>query len=211
MNCVRVHVITHVCKSLFVFTPVAERTAENIPAARCHLRNLRTWFLALASSLTHPPDQPTERPHLSLGRPPGQHYSRWQSACGPRSTLVSPAVGVCMQHNGAGETPNGEPPPLSFSAAAPLQMATSRVRRFAQEGRTVPPQPRVMVVFSAASDTEKQGDAMSGADSGEEEYRKPAKPVHNLNLGKSLHTLDALEEVNPRCLKRMGYFILITE
>lgn len=41
MNCVRVHVITHVCKSLFVFTPVAERTAENIPSARCHLRNLR--------------------------------------------------------------------------------------------------------------------------------------------------------------------------
>lgn len=101
-----------------------------------------------------------------------------------------------MQHNGAGET-NGEPPPLSFSAAAPLQMATSRVRRFAQEGRTVPPQPRVMVVFSAASDTEKQGDAMSGADNEEEEYRKPAIPVPNLHLGKSLRTLDAPEEVSP--------------
>uniref|UniRef100_A0A8C1H048 BTB/POZ domain-containing protein KCTD7 n=1 Tax=Cyprinus carpio TaxID=7962 RepID=A0A8C1H048_CYPCA len=99
-----------------------------------------------------------------------------------------------MQHNGAGESPNGEPPPLSFSAAAPLQMATSRVRRFAQEGRTVPPQPRVMVVFSAASDTENQRDAMSGADTGEEEYRKPAIPVPNLNLGKSLRTLDAPEE-----------------
>lgn len=119
---------------------------------------------------------------------------------------VRPAVGVCMQHNGAGESPNGEPPPLSFSAAAPLQMATSRVRRFAQEGRTVPPQPRVMVVFSAASDTENQRDAMSGADTGEEEYRKPAIPVPNLNLGKSLRTLDAPEEVNPRGLKRIRYF-----
>lgn len=62
-----------------------------------------------------------------------------------------------------------------------------------------------MVVFSPASDTEKQGDAMSGADNGEEEYRKPAIPVHNLNLGKSLRTLDAPEEVNPRGLKRMGF------
>jgi len=110
-----------------------------------------------------------------------------------------------MQHNGAGET-NGEPPPLSFSAAAPLQMATSRVRRFAQEGRTVPPQPRVMVVFSPASDSENQGDAMSGADIGEEEYRKPVIPVPNLNLGKSLRTLDAPEEVSPRGLKRMCYY-----
>ncbi|XP_051971932.1 BTB/POZ domain-containing protein KCTD7-like [Xyrauchen texanus] len=98
-----------------------------------------------------------------------------------------------MQHNGAGETPNGEPPPLSFSAEGPLQMATSRMRRYAQEGRTVP-QPRVMVVFSAASDTEKQGNAMSAADFMEEEYRKPAIPVPNLNLGKSLDTLDAPEE-----------------
>ncbi|XP_055064161.2 BTB/POZ domain-containing protein KCTD7 [Misgurnus anguillicaudatus] len=99
-----------------------------------------------------------------------------------------------MQHNGAGETPNGEPPPLSFSAAAaPLQMATSRVRRFAQEGRTVP-QPTVMVVFSAASDTEQQEDAMSGAITGEEEYHKPAIPAPNLTLGKSLRTLDAPEE-----------------
>uniref|UniRef100_A0A672P3E0 BTB/POZ domain-containing protein KCTD7 n=1 Tax=Sinocyclocheilus grahami TaxID=75366 RepID=A0A672P3E0_SINGR len=51
-----------------------------------------------------------------------------------------------------------------------------------------------MVVFSAASDAEKQGDAMSGADTGEEEYRKPAIAVPNLNLGKSLRTLDAPEE-----------------
>ncbi|KAA0704078.1 BTB/POZ domain-containing protein KCTD7 [Triplophysa tibetana] len=72
-------------------------------------------------------------------------------------------------------------------------MATSRVRRFAQEGRTVP-QPRVMVVFSAASDTEKEEDAMSGAIPGDEEYRKPAIPVPNLNLGRSLRTLDAPEE-----------------
>lgn len=97
-----------------------------------------------------------------------------------------------MQHNGAGETPNGEPPPLSFNAAAPLQMATPRVRRFAQEGRTVP-QPRVMVVFSAASDTEQQEDAIEG----EEEYHKPAIPAPNLTLGTSLRTLDAPEEVNP--------------
>lgn len=117
---------------------------------------------------------------------------------------------MCMQHNGAGETPNGEPPPLSFSAAAPLQMATSRVRRFAQEGRTVPPQPRVMVVFSAASDSEKPGDAMSGADKGEEEYRKPAIPVANLNLAKSLRTLDAPEEVkSPRLNRGCAIFITV--
>lgn len=110
-----------------------------------------------------------------------------------------------MQHNGAGETPNGEPPPLSFSAAGPLQMATSRVRRFAQEGRTVP-QPRVMVVFSAASDSEEQEDAMSGAIPRDEEYRKPAIPAPNLNLGKSLRALEAPEEVNPQGLQRMCYF-----
>ncbi|TRY99750.1 hypothetical protein DNTS_033615, partial [Danionella cerebrum] len=116
-----------------------------------------------------------------------------------RSRAVSqppdqPPNHTSRSHNGAGETPNGEPPPLSGSAADPFQMATSRVRRFAQEGRAVPPQPTVMVVFSSASDNETPGDAVLESDILEEGYRKPALPVPNLQLGKTLRTLDAPEE-----------------
>ncbi|XP_030648981.1 BTB/POZ domain-containing protein KCTD7 [Chanos chanos] len=98
-----------------------------------------------------------------------------------------------MQQNGAGETSNGEQPPLSYGTPNSLPMASSRVRRFAQEGRAVP-QPRVMVVFSAASETDKSGDAMSSSNASEEEFRKPASPVPNLNLSKSLRTFSAIEE-----------------
>lgn len=59
---------------------------------------------------------------------------------------------------------------LSFS---PLPAATTRVRRFIQERRTLP-LPKVMVVFSAAGDAEKAGDA---ADSAEDELRKPVVPA----------------------------------
>ncbi|XP_022050752.2 BTB/POZ domain-containing protein KCTD7 [Acanthochromis polyacanthus] len=71
---------------------------------------------------------------------------------------------------------------LSFS---PLPAATTRVRRFIQERRTLP-LPRVMVVFSAAGDTEKPSDAMSSSESAEDEFRKPASPTPNLALSKPL-------------------------
>lgn len=99
-----------------------------------------------------------------------------------------------MQQNGTGETSNGEQPALSFRTPSPLPMATSRARRFAQEGRAVP-QPRVMVVFSAASETDKQGDAMSSSECADDEYRKPPMPAPSLNLGKSLRTFSPAQEV----------------
>ncbi|XP_062393024.1 BTB/POZ domain-containing protein KCTD7 [Sardina pilchardus] len=99
-----------------------------------------------------------------------------------------------MQQNGAGETSNGEPSALSFRTPSPLPMATSRVRRFAQEGRAVP-QPRVMVVFSPASETDNQGDAaMSNTECEGEEYRKPAIPAPSLNLGKPIRTFSPAQE-----------------
>ncbi|KAM3602123.1 uncharacterized protein V6R79_024737 [Siganus canaliculatus] len=72
---------------------------------------------------------------------------------------------------------------LSFS---PLPAATTRVRRFIQERRTLP-LPRVMVVFSAAGDTEKASDAMSSSDSAaEDDHRKPASLAPNFPLSKPL-------------------------
>ncbi|KAG7516357.1 BTB/POZ domain-containing protein KCTD7 [Solea senegalensis] len=59
----------------------------------------------------------------------------------------------------------------SFSPLLPA--ATTRVRRFIQERRTLP-LPRVMVVFSGTGSSEKPSDAMSGSDSAEDEFRKPA-------------------------------------
>jgi len=74
---------------------------------------------------------------------------------------------------------------LSFS---PLPAATTRVRRFIQERRTLP-LPRVMVVFSAAGDTEKPGDAMSSSDSAaEDDFRKPASPAPSFALSKPLRS-----------------------
>ncbi|KAM4620136.1 BTB/POZ domain-containing protein KCTD7 [Polymixia lowei] len=101
-----------------------------------------------------------------------------------------------MQQNGSDEASNGERQPHSFSIPSPLPAAaTSRVRRFVQERRTLP-LPRVMVVFSAASDAEKTGDAMSSSDTAEDDdFRKPAAPAANLNLGKALRsTLNASQE-----------------
>lgn len=62
---------------------------------------------------------------------------------------------------------------LSFS---PLPAATTRVRRFIQERRTLP-LPKVTVVFSAAGDVEKPGDAAGGSECAEDELRKPAAPA----------------------------------
>ncbi|XP_028321931.1 BTB/POZ domain-containing protein KCTD7 [Gouania willdenowi] len=77
-----------------------------------------------------------------------------------------------MQQNGSSGTDGGERSSPTFS---PLT-ATTRVRRFIQERRTLP-LPRVMVVFSPAGDTEKPGDAMTSSDSAEEELKKRASPV----------------------------------
>ncbi|XP_059208251.1 BTB/POZ domain-containing protein KCTD7 [Centropristis striata] len=77
---------------------------------------------------------------------------------------------------------------LSFS---PLPAATTRVRRFIQERRTLP-LPRVMVVFSAAGDTDKPaGDAvMASSDSAaEEDFRQPASsPAPSFALSKPLRS-----------------------
>lgn len=101
-----------------------------------------------------------------------------------------------MQQYGSDEASNGERQPHSFNIPSPLAAATSRVRRFAQERRALP-LPRVMVVFSAASETEKQGDAMSSSDSAEDDFRKPSTPAPNLNLGKVLRsTFNASPEVS---------------
>ncbi|KAG9351871.1 hypothetical protein JZ751_023122 [Albula glossodonta] len=100
-----------------------------------------------------------------------------------------------MQQYGSGEASNGERP-LSCNTSSPVPAPASRVRRFAQERRAVP-QPRVMVVFSAQTETDKPGDVMSSSDSAEDDFRKPAIPVPNLNLGKSLRTLNASQEVIP--------------
>uniref|UniRef100_A0AAQ4PR57 BTB/POZ domain-containing protein KCTD7 n=2 Tax=Gasterosteus aculeatus aculeatus TaxID=481459 RepID=A0AAQ4PR57_GASAC len=80
---------------------------------------------------------------------------------------------------------------LSFSplpAAAAAAATTTRVRRFVQERRALP-LPRVMVVFSGASDTEKPGDAMSSSDSAaEDDFRKPASPAPSFALSKPLRS-----------------------
>ncbi|KAA8586529.1 hypothetical protein FQN60_000365 [Etheostoma spectabile] len=86
---------------------------------------------------------------------------------------------------GGGGSARDHRQPLSFS---PLPAATTRVRRFIQERRTLP-LPRVMVVFSAAGDTEKPGDAVSGSDpAAEDELRKPASPAPCFALGKPLRS-----------------------
>lgn len=78
--------------------------------------------------------------------------------------------------------------------------ATTRVRRFIQERRSLP-LPRVMVVFSSAGDTDKPGDAMSSSDPAEDEFRKPASPTPSLALSKPLRsTLSAGEQEFPEVI-----------
>ncbi|KAK2823039.1 hypothetical protein Q7C36_019639 [Tachysurus vachellii] len=100
-----------------------------------------------------------------------------------------------MQQNGAGETPNGDAGQLSISSAAgaaPTCSSLPRLRRLTQDGREVPPQPTVMVVFSAARDSEPERDsAMSKC---EEEKRRVAINAPNRNLARSLRTLNAPQE-----------------
>lgn len=82
---------------------------------------------------------------------------------------------------------------LSFS---PLPAATTRVRRFIQERRSLP-LPRVMVVFSATGDTEKanDADAMSSTDHAEDDLRKPTSPPAGSAVRKPLlPSLDVQEQ-----------------
>ncbi|XP_077360875.1 BTB/POZ domain-containing protein KCTD7 isoform X2 [Festucalex cinctus] len=81
-----------------------------------------------------------------------------------------------MQQNGASSSNGsdgggGDAERQSPSRSPLLPAATTRVRRFIQERRTLP-LPKVMVVFSATGDAEKVSDAMADDDS-----RKPASPV----------------------------------
>ncbi|XP_056909346.1 BTB/POZ domain-containing protein KCTD7 isoform X1 [Takifugu flavidus] len=87
---------------------------------------------------------------------------------------------------------------LSFS---PLPAATTRVRRFIQERRSLP-LPRVMVVFSATGDTDKanDADAMSSTDRAEDHLRKPASPPAGSAVSKPLRpSLDVQEQETRWC------------
>eukprot|EP00066_Takifugu_rubripes_P006237 XP_003970875.1 PREDICTED: BTB/POZ domain-containing protein KCTD7 [Takifugu rubripes] len=88
---------------------------------------------------------------------------------------------------------------LSFS---PLPAATTRVRRFIQERRSLP-LPRVMVVFSATGDTDKanDADAMSSTDRAEDHLRKPASPPAGYAVSKPLRpSLDVQEQEFPEVI-----------
>ncbi|XP_061660167.1 BTB/POZ domain-containing protein KCTD7 [Syngnathoides biaculeatus] len=81
-----------------------------------------------------------------------------------------------MQQNGASSSNGseggcgGERQSPSRSPLLLPTAATTRVRRFIQERRTLPlPLPKVMVVFSAAGDADKSGDAMATADDDDSE------------------------------------------
>uniref|UniRef100_A0A1A8QDD6 BTB/POZ domain-containing protein KCTD7 n=1 Tax=Nothobranchius rachovii TaxID=451742 RepID=A0A1A8QDD6_9TELE len=120
------------------------------------------------------------------------------SCCHPLAPRAGPSA--CMQQNGSSGS-NGsegcgsrERQALSFS---PLPAAaTTRVRRFIQERRTLP-LPKVMVVFSAAGEVDKPSDAMSSSEPAEEDVRKPACP----SPSKPLHTsLNAQEQEFPEVI-----------
>lgn len=117
-------------------------------------------------------------------------------SCYPPLVCADGWLAARMQQNGSSGS-NGsdgcssrDRQALSFS---PLPGATTRVRRFIQERRTLP-LPRVMVVFSAAGDTEKPGDAMSSSDSTEDEFRKPASPTPSFTLSKPLRSALSTQE-----------------
>ncbi|MGH0162397.1 UNVERIFIED_CONTAM: hypothetical protein FKN15_075667 [Acipenser sinensis] len=57
-----------------------------------------------------------------------------------------------------------------------------------------------MVVFSGNKETATPNDAMSSSDSAEDDFRKPALPISNLNLGKAIHTLNALQQEFPEVI-----------
>lgn len=86
------------------------------------------------------------------------------------------------------ESPAGPRQPRPFS---PLPAASTRVRRFLQDRRTLP-LPRVMVVFSA----DKPGDAASGTDPAEDGVRRTEPATPSLALSKPLDPAQ-LQEVGP--------------
>ncbi|KAK1157429.1 BTB/POZ domain-containing protein KCTD7 [Acipenser oxyrinchus oxyrinchus] len=57
-----------------------------------------------------------------------------------------------------------------------------------------------MVVFSGNKETATPNDAMSSSDSAEDDFRKPALPITNLNLGKTIHSLNALQQEFPEVI-----------
>lgn len=111
----------------------------------------------------------------------------------------------CMQQNGSSAS-NGsggcggrERQSPSFS---PLPAAaTTRVRRFIQERRTLP-LPRVMVVFSGAGDGDKPGDAMSGSEPAEDDARQPAS--HSPNRAPSKPPRSSLNSQEQEVGRRAG-------
>lgn len=113
-----------------------------------------------------------------------------RGSCDPPQARGETRPAARMQQNGSsgsngsdgGGSSSRERQALSFS---PLPAATTRVRRFIQERRTLP-LPKVMVVFSAAGDAEKPGDAAGGSDCAEDELRKPAAPAPRPAPGKPL-------------------------
>uniref|UniRef100_A0A3B4B0G1 BTB/POZ domain-containing protein KCTD7 n=1 Tax=Periophthalmus magnuspinnatus TaxID=409849 RepID=A0A3B4B0G1_9GOBI len=112
-----------------------------------------------------------------------------------------------MQQNGSASPGSVEgsdrerQPPLSFSQ---LPIATTtRVRRFIQERRALP-LPRVMVVFSAAGDTDKPGNAMISSESLEGSARKFPE-ILSLNVGGTYFTtrLSTLQRYDDTMLAAM--------
>ncbi|XP_008330626.1 BTB/POZ domain-containing protein KCTD7 isoform X1 [Cynoglossus semilaevis] len=105
-----------------------------------------------------------------------------------------------MQQNGSsgsngheGCSRSGSRERQSPSLSPLLPSATTRVRRFIQERRTLP-LPRVMVVFSGTGNSEKPSDAMSSSDSAEDDFRKPPAPSPNLSLSKPLRPAPSPQE-----------------
>lgn len=103
-----------------------------------------------------------------------------------------------MQQNGSSgsNSSDGSGRERLALAFSPLPAATTRVRRFIQERRSLP-LPRVMVVFSATGDTEKanDADAMSSTDRAEDDLRKPSSPPAGSGVRKPLlPSLDVQEQ-----------------
>lgn len=118
--------------------------------------------------------------------------------------LSSRADSARMQQNGSSGSNGSEgcggrerQPLSSFS---PIPAATTRVRRFIQERRTLP-LPKVLVVFSAAGETDKPSDAVSSSvptPAEEEGARKPTSPSPTKTLRSSLNSqVQEGQEVGP--------------
>lgn len=152
-----------------------------------------------SSSAPPPPPRPRATPSLLV--PPAFVFISCRlflmlavSRCG---SCFHPPPDSCQSWPAARMQQNGSSG--SSGSFSPLPAATTRVRRFMQERRTLP-LPRVMVVFSAAGDTDKPGDAMSSSDSAEDDYRKPASPTPSLTLSKPLRSeLGTQEQEVGRC------------